>query len=173
MHYIIDANNLAGQLKMLGEENFDKKLINKIKNFNSGKKRRITLVFDGHEQMGDKVAVSKFITAIYSPKDKYYKCADDKIIELVGTSRDLSLHNLSPEKDEVTVITDDLGIIKEVEKISEKSENKIRIIKATAFAQRLMEKQCVKEEENDDENRGLNEEEIDNINEDLLKIWQK
>ena len=34
MPYIIDANNLAGKLKMLGDKNFDKKLIDMIKQRN-------------------------------------------------------------------------------------------------------------------------------------------
>ncbi|RLC38288.1 hypothetical protein DRH27_02655, partial [Candidatus Falkowbacteria bacterium] len=55
MLYIIDANNLAGKLKMLGEENFDKKLRDLIKEYFKKKKSLVILVFDSSDPMGDKI----------------------------------------------------------------------------------------------------------------------
>ena len=45
MHFIIDANNLAGKLKMLAQDDFDRKLIDMIREFNRDRGVNITLVF--------------------------------------------------------------------------------------------------------------------------------
>ena len=108
MRYIIDANNLAGQLGILKEDEFAQKLIVLIKQWLGEKKRQVFLVFDSADPMGDKQVFGN-LTVIYTPKDNYYKSADDKIIELADRN----------ESNSLCVVTDDRGLIKEVKKISE------------------------------------------------------
>ena len=81
MIYVIDANNLAGKLNILDDENFDKKLISNIKKYFFNKNNSVYLVFDSNDPMGDKYKEDN-IAVIYTPRDNYYKGADDKIIEL-------------------------------------------------------------------------------------------
>lgn len=168
MPYIIDANNLAGKLKMLGDKNFDKKLIELVSNYNPKGGRRIILVFDGQDPMGDKIEYNN-LTAIYSPKDDYYKSADDKIVELIETKFG---SKFDPAVDEISVITDDIELTKRIKKIEEQSRAIIKIIRATEFVQKLLKGKKDNVEEEDD-NRGLSKDEIRKINQDLRRIWGK
>ena len=104
MPYLIDANNLAGQLGLLDEADFDQKLIKIIKKYISAhnNKKKITLVFEGTDPMGDKV-VDGNLTIIRAPRDGgYYKDADVKIIELI---------NSAEKPEQLVVITDDREIL--------------------------------------------------------------
>jgi predicted RNA-binding protein with PIN domain len=163
MIYLIDANNLAGKMGLLGEKDFDEKLIGILKSVYGGKGTRIILVFDGADLMGDKYQDGN-IEVIYTPKDSYYKSADDKIRELV-----ISLK--SKVKDEIRVITDDREIIDEVEKLVGLN-SKIKILRASDFAEKLkmMEEQVEIEDEEDDKN--LSDEDVKKINNELLRIWK-
>lgn len=152
---IIDANNLAGKLNLLGEENFDEKLIELVKQY---KKSKYILVFDGRDNMGDKFEREN-ITVIYTPKDSFYKSADDKIVELAK----IYLNSGEGAK----IITDDLEIISKVEKIINDSGGKINLEKATTFAQKLISYLENKEKEKD-----LADDETEEINQDLLKVWK-
>src|SRR3989339_1535876 len=113
MHFIIDANNLAGKLKMLGQDDFDRKLIDMIREFNRDRGVNITLVFDGTDPMGDKILVDHNLTVIYSPKDRFYRSADDKIVEMVRGSF-ISGDFAGAEKG-IVVVTDDGGLRKRLE----------------------------------------------------------
>ncbi|MDO8668230.1 MAG: NYN domain-containing protein [bacterium] len=152
---IIDANNLAGKLDLLGEEAFDEKLIELISRY---KKSKYILVFDGRDMMGDKYEREN-ITVIYTPKDSFYKSADDKIVELAR----IYLNSGEGAK----IITDDLEIISKVEKIVNDSGGKISLEKASMFAQKLNSYLENRREENK-----LADDEIDDINQDLLKAWK-
>lgn len=122
MPYLIDANNLAGKLNLLKEENFDQKLIKIIKEYISiYEKKKITLVFEGLDPMGDKRTEGN-LTIIYSPRDDYYKSADDKIIEMI---------NNADKPEQIVVITDDREILKATEQAG------CEIKKASYFAQIL------------------------------------
>jgi len=152
---IIDANNLAGKLDLLKEEAFDEKLIKLIGQY---KKSKYILVFDGRDRMGDKYEKGN-ITVIYTPKDSFYKSADDKIVELAR----IYLNSGEGAK----IITDDLEIISKVEKIVNDSGGKISLEKASMFAQKLNSYLENRREENK-----LADDEIDDINQDLLKAWK-
>ena len=156
MLYIIDANNLAGKLGILFEDDFDKKLIAIIKDW-SKRKNKIYLIFDSVDFMGDKYTEDNIIV-IHTPKDSYYASADDKVIE---TAKKL----LVSEKEEIRVVTDDLGIIKKMENIV---DNKFKIIRASEFAEKV--------EKNIDldfnQKSELDEKEVADINSELLKIWK-
>jgi len=152
---IIDANNLAGKLGLLREENFDEKLIELLGQY---KKSKYILVFDGRDNMGDKYTREN-ITVIYTPRDNFYKSADDKIVELASQY----LNSGEGAK----IITNDLEIISKVEKIINDQGGKIVFEKATSFAEKLNNYL-----ENKQEEKGLTETEADKINQDLLKVWK-
>lgn len=167
MIYIIDANNLAGKLKILGKDNFDKKLIETIREFNKGKDRQIILVFDGLDPMGDKITINDKFTVIYSPQDRYCSSADDKICELVERigKDDENL----PNNNEYVVVTEDNELINRIEKIRERIKQRIKTEASSRFIERL-HKRC--EEEKEPKNRGLEDKQVNKINKELLKIWQ-
>jgi hypothetical protein len=152
---IIDANNLAGKLDLLEEKNFDEKLIQLLSQY---KKSKYILVFDGRDSLGDKYERDN-ITVIYTPKDSFYKSADDKIVELAKKY----LHDGEGTK----IITDDLEIISKVEKINIEKGGKIVFEKATLFAEKLNNYL-----ENKGEEKDITSEEADKINQDLLKAWK-
>ncbi|MCK5211644.1 NYN domain-containing protein [Candidatus Parcubacteria bacterium] len=164
MIYIIDGNNVAGKLKMLREKNFDKKFIEMVRMYNQDRNSPVLLVFDGQEQMGDKVVIDPLLTVRYSPRDDYYESADDLIVEIVE-------RNLNRKKEEITVITDDVGLKKRIEKIQEQFGGNVILERATRFVEKLkrLETQI---DATEDGKRGLSESERENINEDLLKFWK-
>ncbi|MCD4761361.1 NYN domain-containing protein [bacterium] len=168
MTYIIDANNLAGKLKILGEVNFDKKLIRIIKDYNQGKGRQIMLVFDGYDSMGDKIVINEKFTVIYSPRDRYCSSADDKICELVerigGSDKNF------PGNNEYVIVTEDNELINRIEKIKEQTKQSIKTEATLKFIERLRKRW--EEEEKELENRGLEDRQVNKINKELLKIWQ-
>ncbi len=155
---------MAGKLKMLGEENFDKKLIEMLRLYNQGRNSPVLLVFDGQEQMGDKVVIDPLLTVRYSPRDDYYESADDLIVEIVEK-------NLNRKKEEITVITDDVGLKKRIEKTQEQFGGNVILERATRFAEKLI---AVKIEADtvEDGGRGLSKEEQNAINDNLLRLWK-
>jgi len=164
MIYIIDANNLAGKLKMLGHEDFDMELLFMLEEYNRERQKRFILVFDGQELMGDKREYGK-ITLVRSPKDKYFESADDMVVELVKVNLGL-LHMPTEPGEQVTVITDDIGLRKRVEKIMEQYGKKLFLMRVTEFADKLLTSKT--EEEKED----LSEDEMDKISRDLLAQWK-
>ena len=153
---IIDANNLAGKLDLLKEESFDEKLIELIGRY---KKSKYILVFDGRDRLGDKYEKGN-ITAIYTPKDKFYQSADDKIVELA--------RKYLNSGEGAKIITDDLEIIGKVEKIINDSGGKINLEKASVFAQKLNSYL-----ENKYEEKTLADDETDDISRELLDSWKQ
>lgn len=121
MPYLIDANNLAGSLKLLEEDDFDQKLIDIIKSYINIYSKKITLVFEGTDSMGDK-AVDGNLIIIRVPRDDYYKNADIKIIELI---------NNEEKPEQLVVISDDMEILEAAR------EAGCPIKKASYFAQIL------------------------------------
>lgn len=161
MIYIIDANNLAGKLNILKEVDFDKILIDIIEAYNQGKGKKIFLVFDGIDPNGDKYEIDN-IVVIRTPRDDYYKTADDKIVELAENC-------LADYKDEIIVITDDLEIKKLVKEINLNSQRQVGVISATDFAGKLnylMDKATEKDEKEIDESN------VESLNDELLEIWK-
>ncbi|MBU4216697.1 NYN domain-containing protein [Candidatus Parcubacteria bacterium] len=158
MHYIIDANNLAGKLNILDKKDFDLELIEIVRDFFGAKKHRVDLIFDGRDNMGDKRSEGN-LNIIYTPRDSYYVGADDKIVEMVNSD----LEGL--EHGHVFVITDDLELIERVQKVAEK----IQIIKVSDFAKSILLKLEVEELEIEEE---LSEEEEDEITKELSNLWK-
>ena len=157
MFHIIDANNLAGKLRILDKEDFDLLLIELIRKYNRFDKRYM-LVFDSPDPMGDKVKKDG-LEIIYTPNDDYYNGADDKIIELVDKY-------LEESNNEIKVVTDDSELIKRLEKFEEK---RIIFQSASEFAGKLQTYFESEEEITEDD---LEEKEKDKINKELLEIWK-
>ncbi|MFH0891583.1 MAG: NYN domain-containing protein [Candidatus Falkowbacteria bacterium] len=172
MHFIIDANNLAGKLKMLGLEDFDRKLIDMIREFNRDRGISITLVFDGRDRMGDKVFVDPNLTVIYSPKDDYYHSADDKIVEMVRGSF-ISGEFAGAERG-IVVVTDDNLLRQRLEAAAGETRYGVKLERSTDWAERILWKKS-KQDGADDSNGnkgGLSDDEINKLNERLRKIWK-
>ena len=171
MLYIIDANNLAGKLKVLGEENFDRKLRDLIKDYFKERKKKIILVFDSADPMGDKIDQGDIIL-VYTPKDGYYNGADDKIIEILDNELNPAYSGFNQPGKAITVVTDDRELIKRIDKIiKDKGVKRVNLEKATDFALKLRTKKN-NNNDIDDGNRGLREKEMEKINDELLGIWK-
>jgi len=153
MLYLIDANNLAGELGILGEIDFDKKLIDLIQQKNQARPRRVVLVFDSADRMGDKIENGK-LTIIYAPQDNYYKGADNKIVELA--------EKYNKEKNNVFMVSNDIDLGEKVKKINN-FQNNIKIIKARDFAE-------IFDISNSVDNK-IDPEIEDSITEEFLDLW--
>ena len=162
MYYIIDANNLAGRLSLLGEEDFDKKLGGIIKKWLGRKNHEVALVFDSSDPMGDKIKDNN-ITLIYTPKDNYYKSADDKIVELAEMYDNI--------KHRIAVITDDIEIKERMKKLCAEKEKEIKLISSTEFSKKINNILLKKLSKNNGGRGGLNKNDIKRINKELLKKW--
>ena len=149
MPYLIDANNLAGKLKMLSNSGFDQELITMIKIHFASTKKKVILVFDSNDPLGDRYTEDN-VTVIYTPRDAVYENADDKIIELMKNEK-------RPE--EWIIVTDDMDIIDEAQRLD------VEVTLARDFAKELMPDLDI-----DDEDE-LNSSEIDTINDELLDEW--
>ena len=164
MMYIIDANNLAGKLEILFHENFDTEMIGIMKEFFLGKKMKIVLVFDSNEPMGDKI-IDDNIEIIYTPRDNYYNCADDKILEIAINEINSGVGN-----NQISVVTDDIDLREAVQKAADKKDYSINLIRSTDFALKIINKKN-KEEYFLENDRGLDDDEEDRITKDLLGRW--
>jgi hypothetical protein len=68
---------------------------------------KVCLVFDGHDSLGDKSGHG-LLTIVYSPKDKYYQSADDKIVEI--------LSRVSRRENDLILITSDRELTRRAQK---------------------------------------------------------
>jgi predicted RNA-binding protein with PIN domain len=161
MIYLIDANNLAGKLNLLEQSNFDLKLVGFIKHLAESNKSEFVLVFDGRDLMGDKHKSGR-VTVIYTPRDSYYKSADDKVIELMQIYQ-------RERNDEIAVVTDDRAIqVFAEDKFGLNS--KVKIISASDFAQMIIRKTSLPEPIDNEEE--LSNDDISEINNELIRQWQ-
>lgn len=132
MIYLVDANNLAGQLGILHEPDFDIRLVLLWNQFLSAKDARSSarLVFDGYDSMGEKYQSGRVIV-VRAPIDSRIRTADDKVVEQAML--------LSGDKSQsVTVVTNDLGISERLRSLGLFERNNISWVKASDFADRLI-----------------------------------
>ena len=162
MHYLIDANNLAGALHLLDEPHFDRKLIGLIQEYGFGRRDKYILIFDSGLVMGDKY-VSSNVTVIYTPKDGYYKSADDKIYE---QARSIN------ENEIFTLVTDDIDLANNIEKLNSSRRTKIIFLKARKFAALIINKVKKPAEDNEAGEEGIDQGTLDDITEEFKKIWK-
>lgn len=165
MIYIIDANNLAGQLELLEDDNFDKILISRVEEYFNAKEIKVILVFDSAMFMGDRREEGN-LEIIYTPRDSFYKCADDKVLEIV-------VNYLDEEnfKEEVVVVTDDIELKEKVWEAIKESKNgyRVEILRATDFVMKMLIKD---EEVDDDDKKGFSDREVSSLNKELLNKWK-
>jgi hypothetical protein len=159
MPYLIDANNLAGKMNLLGENDFDWKLFLIVSRFANLKNKKIILVFDGYGNVAD-AGTTK---VIYAKGDYGFNSADEKIIDMIRYAK-------SPE--DYIVVSNDHGIVNEIHKFNEEKRLKIQIASASDFAGRVRAvlDGAAKDEPIDEDK--LNKDEVDKINDELLKIWK-
>jgi hypothetical protein len=180
MNYIIDANNLAGKLDLLDEDNFDKKLIQIIQDYLGNKQKIIVLVFDSLDPLGDKLDLGN-LQVIYSARDNYNKSADDKILEIFkqwsyancsdGEMCKYSLNIIKKiSKNNLAFVSDDLSLRNKVSEIKEGINEKIKLMYNDDFIAKMNRYDNMKEA--DDGGRDLGSDEVDDINNELLEIWK-
>jgi predicted RNA-binding protein with PIN domain len=139
-------------------------LIAIIKEYFAGKKMRIILVFDSNDPMGDRLREDN-IEVIYTPRDNYYKSADDKVLEIAFTEIKNGVGN-----NQITAVTDDIELREAIQEEADKKDYSINLIKSSDFALRIKALD-LKEEYEEADGRGLSEDEADDITEDLMRVW--
>ncbi|MEK7068047.1 MAG: NYN domain-containing protein [Patescibacteria group bacterium] len=144
MPYLVDANNLAGRLKLLREPDFDQTLIELIKDYRASTGKKFILVFDSPDPLGDRYTEGD-VTVIYTPRDAVYSNADDKIMELMANEK---------QPQDWTVITDDMNIIEAARDLD------IEIISTREFAVELSPAENLADDSEEDELSDLEQEEI-------------
>jgi len=178
MLYLVDANNLAcqafGTQKGKPVEDFDLKLIELLTACSRQKNKKWALVFDSPDPYGDKYEY-KGLTVMYVPRDQQYSCADDRIIELAGLFSGRISKPSPPvflqEAYELTVVTDDSEIRQAVDGLAKDSRRPLHLQTAADLAGKLVSADRPSDKQ-DDSSRDLSEEEVNDINRELLDIWQ-
>ena len=157
MPYLIDGNNLAGKLGILKEPDWDQTLILILQNYIERMQKKAIVVFDSADPLGDRYSEGD-ITIIYTPRDAVYDNADDKIMELMNNEK-------RPE--DWVVITDDVKILDEADKLD------IKTILATDFAKKLMPSEKLDSDELlDEEEVGiLSNEDRQDITDEMMEEW--
>ena len=151
MPYLIDANNLAGKLKILKNSGFDQELISLVKTYFVPRGKKAILVFDSNDPLGDRYTEDG-ITVIYTPRDAVYENADDKIIELME-------HEKKPE--DWIVVSDDMRIIDEAQRYD------IEVMLSSDFAKKLAPELDV----DDEDEESFGETAADNLQRELMEEW--
>jgi predicted RNA-binding protein with PIN domain len=175
MIYIIDANNLAGKLNLLGKNNFDQQLFVLIQAYAEGRSDQFILVYDGSDLMGDKIKKGNIII-VYTPRDSYYQSADDKIVEMAEDYASRLLNQTT------VVVSDDREIWEKTEKIINQSgdfanlsiKRNLRLEKSTNFAikiQRFFAQPDARQARKIDNKAELSDNDILEVNDELLKRW--
>ncbi len=133
MRYLIDANNLAGELNILDLDKFDLFLIKEIKKFIGNRNILVDLVFDPIDSLGDQ-SCNGNINIVYTPKDSYYNCADDKIVEIFS--------KIIKDNNEIVLVTSDVNLKARISEILSDFCNKnVEFQKSSDFVLKL-EKKC-------------------------------
>jgi predicted RNA-binding protein with PIN domain len=158
--YIIDGNNLAGKLDLLRDKSCNQKLEKILSEYFVNTKKKVIIVYDSVDPLGDKYMKGK-LQVVYSPRDGYYSSADDKIIELINNNK----------KQDVIVISDDIEIRGKIESLNNKGYGNLSSYKASDFASDIKEHKTRQENEEIDNNKGLSNDKINEINEELKQYW--
>lgn len=154
MVYIIDANNLAGQMGLLGRDGFDEELVGLVKKWSETKRCPVFLVFDSLEPMGDKARDGNLVV-VRAPRDGYYRTADDKIKELARQY----------ERQGVILVTNDLEMVKELRKDDQKEKFQH---KTTDFLTDRISRASGPAKSKDD----LSQKTKDKLEDELLDLWK-
>jgi hypothetical protein len=168
MLYIIDANNLAGKLGLLGCKDFDKMLLVRLQDFFGRRQHRVILIFDSNDLMGDRFNDGQ-IEVVYTPRDSFYRNADDKVLETVRIF--LADENFN---EEIAVVTDDLDLTAKVNQsiTYHAKKDRVKTERSTEFAQKIEAREAVVLAGDDLDRKELENDSKD-LNAELLKIWGK
>lgn len=171
MLYIIDGNNLAGALNLLGRRDFDQELISLISSHFQLKLIDVFLVFDSVLQMGDKRQFGN-VQVVYAPRDEFYEDADAKIVEIIEMVNGFkpSFLKLVAPLEGVIVVTSDSALREKVAEIFKESKNylPIELIRSEDFALKL---KAVEEYGEDEKNIGRKKR--GKLDQELLDLWGK
>jgi predicted RNA-binding protein with PIN domain len=162
MIYLIDGNNLAGKLDFLGDEDCNRNLEEALALYFADTKKKIIVVFDSLDPLGDKYTKNN-LQIIYSPRDGYYSSADDKIMEIIEQKYG----------QDMVVISDDIEIREKAEEFNQRGYNNLNSQKATDFAFDIKKRQAEQENKKIDNNKGLSDDEIKEINREMLEKFRK
>jgi len=159
MYYLIDGNNLAGALGLLGESDFNEILIELIEDFLDDNRKKVILVFDSNNPMGDYFEKER-LKIIYSPRDKYYESADDKIVEIAREE--------DPDEG-LILVTNDIEIRDEISVINKEQnrKNEIMLLSSDEFKGELGEEDLIIGEDEEE----MSDSDVDRINDELMQEW--
>lgn len=160
MYYLVDGNNLAGAMGILEDSDFDENLIDLFLEFLEDNKKKVILVFDSNNLMGESFEEDR-LKVIYSPRDEHYQSADDKITEIARET--------DPDEG-LVLVTNDNELREEVESINREQnrKNDILLTSSSEFKMELGEEVVANNSENEDD---FTEEEVIEINEELMVEW--
>ena len=151
---------------MLGQDDFDKRLLARLKAYFHNRACKVFLVFDSLDPMGDRFRDGSF-EVIRTPRDDFYANADDKVLEIVGEF----LVN-DDFKDDVSVVTDDCDLQEKVRSAIAYHARKrlVKVIRATDFSRRLRDgEERIASAGLTDKTEAEND--SDSLKEELLKRW--
>jgi predicted RNA-binding protein with PIN domain len=160
MIYLIDGNNLAGKLGFLEAKDCNRRLEDLLIEYFTHTKKSIVVVFDSLDPLGDKYTRDD-LQIVYAPRDGHYSSADDKIMELIEENRER----------EITVVSDDIEIREKVEDLKQRGYNDVRSRKVTELISEIEEYRTTQESKQVDDNKGLSDDEIKEINKELKEHW--
>jgi len=167
MYYLIDANNLAGRMKLGGKNGWPAELIKIIKKQTAGKKWRLVLVFDGQDRFGDKYADGR-LTVIEAPREPGKEAADEKIIEIIQED----IKSGEWRKRDYNLVTDDIELKEAVKIMATEKGAKINFISTKEFLDIIKPSDNNTDGKDSEEARGLTENEQKEINDELLSLWE-
>ncbi len=153
--YLIDANNLAGQLGWLKKPDFDKQLVKVLMAYFSQKLKKAKIVFDGNDFWAGRQNYGQ-VEIIYA-----HNSADDKIIALIQQAKCGQAFVL---------VTNDRELQERARQIIKNSGRTIKFLKASDFAYDL-QKQGRQQFDDKDDKSFLSQREIEKINRELLELW--
>ena len=162
MMYIIDGNNFAGAWGVLEQNNSSLQVVEVLSEYFQNRRQKVILVFDSSDYLGDKY-IKNGLLVIHSPRDDYYTCADDKILELA--------EHYCQQK--LIVVSDDIEIRKKVEELRDKGCINLDNQRATELVSDIKYFQAKKEKQKIDNNRGLSDDKVDEINKELLEKFRR
>ncbi len=156
--YLVDANNLAGQLGWLEQGNFGPKLTQALLAYFRARNKKAIIVFDGNDWLAGQQDYGP-IKVIYTASD----CsADDKIVSLISRARRGQAFSL---------VTNDRELARRALQAAGAGKA-IKIVKAVEFARLLLApEQSPLAGVGDDDDKQLDRSEIKKINQELLKLW--
>jgi len=160
MPYLIDANNLAGKLAILGRDDFDIYLTGILAQYVAIKNKKIILVFDGMGALANDYGEN--IKVIYALDNYGSETADDVMEDIIGKS-------INPR--DYIIVSDDIDLRNRVEAIARRKGSKLKMISTTSYANEITNTIRYNSEV-DESSDDLSDSEKRKINEELYNAWK-